>query len=79
MEARQRQLIIAHNLRQVWNILTINVLKEYLRILPSLFMCQFDLKWVNPELPGELGYVIPEKIILKAIQGIPAWFESVIN
>jgi len=39
-------MFIAYNLRRIGNILTVNVLKEYLRVLSSLFMLLFDLKWV---------------------------------
>jgi len=36
-------MFIAYNLRRIGNILTMNVLKEYLRILISLFRTVFDL------------------------------------
>ncbi|MCJ7715518.1 MAG: transposase, partial [Anaerolineales bacterium] len=36
-------MFIAYNLRRIGNILTMNVLKEYLRILASLFLSQTDL------------------------------------
>ena len=36
-------MFIAYNLRRIGNILTINVLKEYLRMLASLFFAIFDL------------------------------------
>jgi len=36
-------MFIAYNLRRIGNILTMNVLKEYLRMLASLFLAIFDL------------------------------------
>jgi len=36
-------MFIAYNLRRIGNILTIDVLKEYLRMLASLFLAIFDL------------------------------------
>jgi hypothetical protein len=36
-------MFIAYNLRRILNILTMDVLKEYLRILYSLFQEVFDL------------------------------------
>jgi transposase len=36
-------MFIAYNLRRIGNILTMNVLKEYLRILASVFLTIFDL------------------------------------
>jgi hypothetical protein len=36
-------IFIAYNLRRIGNILTMNVLKEYLRMLASLFLAVFDL------------------------------------
>lgn len=50
-------MFIAYNLRRIANILTRDVLKEYLRILYSLFMCLFDLNWVIFKLPRGLFYV----------------------
>jgi transposase len=56
-------MFIAYNLRRIGNILTMNVLKEYLRILYSLFMCLFDLKWVILKLPRGLCYVSPVRTV----------------
>jgi len=56
-------MFIAYNLRRIGNILTMNVLKEYLRILYSLFMCLFDLKWVILKLPRGLCYVSPARTV----------------
>jgi len=36
-------MLIAYNLRRIGNILTQGVLKEYLRMLVSLFLAIFDL------------------------------------
>jgi transposase len=36
-------MFIAYNLRRIGNILTLDLLKEYLRILISLFLCKTDL------------------------------------
>ena len=56
-------MFIAYNLRRIGNILTMNVLKEYLRILYSLFMCLFDLKWVVLKRSRGLCYVIPDRTV----------------
>ena len=39
-------MFIAYNLRRIGNILTMNVLKEYLRMLVSSFFMIFDLFWL---------------------------------
>ena len=54
-------MFIAYNLRRIGNILTMNVLKEYLRILSSLFMCLIGLKWVILRLSRDFCYVIPTR------------------
>jgi len=54
-------MFIAYNLRRIGNILTMNVLKEYLRILSSLFMCLFDLKWGILKLSRDFCYAIPAR------------------
>ena len=56
-------MFIAYNLRRIGNILTMNVLKEYLRMLYSLFMCLFDLKWVVLKRSRGLCYVIPDRTV----------------
>jgi transposase len=56
-------MFIAYNLRRIGNILTMNVLKEYLRMLSSLFMCLFDLKWVILKICKGLCDVIPDKTL----------------
>lgn len=52
-------MFIAYNLRRIGNILTMNVLKEYLRMLSSLFLSLFDLKWVILKPYNGLCDVIP--------------------
>ena len=47
-------MFIAYNLRRIGNILRLNVLKEYLRMLASLFFTIFDL-------PGSILMILPEK------------------
>lgn len=56
-------MFIAYNLRRIGNILTMNVLKEYLRMLYSLFMCLFDLKWVILKRSRGLCYVSPVRTV----------------
>jgi hypothetical protein len=56
-------MFIAYNLRRIGNILTMNVLKEYLRMLSSLFMCLFDLKGVVLKRSRGLCYVIPARTV----------------
>lgn len=56
-------MFIVCNLRRIGNILTMNVLKEYLRILSSLFKYLFHLKWVILKLYKGLCYVIPDRTV----------------
>ena len=56
-------MFIAYNLRRIGNILTMNVMKEYLRMLSSLFMCLFDLKWVILKRSRGLCYVITARTV----------------
>ena len=52
-------MLIAYNLRRIGNILTHDLLKEYLRMLVSLFLAVFDL------LRGKL--LIPEELIFSQV------------
>jgi len=56
---RRNIMFIACNLRRIGNILTMYVLKEYLRILSSLFVCLFDLKWGILKLSWDFCHAIP--------------------
>jgi hypothetical protein len=56
-------MFIAYNLRRIGNILTMNVLKEYLRKLSSLFMCLFDLQRAILKHPKWLCHVIPGRTV----------------
>ena len=47
-------MFIAYNLRRIGNILTSNVLKEYLRMLVLYFLAVFDLLRGNLLIPEEL-------------------------
>ena len=51
---------IACNLRRIGNILTLNVLKEYLRMLVSLFLAIFDLTGAVLRHFGLNGALKPE-------------------
>jgi len=53
-------MFIAYNLRRIGNILTLNVLKEYLRILVSVFLAIFDLTGAVLRHFGGHGVLIPE-------------------
>jgi len=53
-------MFIAYNLRRIGNILTLNVLKEYLRMLVSVFLAIFDLTGVVLRHFGGQGVLIPE-------------------
>jgi len=58
-------MFIAYNLRRIGNILTMNVLKEYLRILASVFLTIFDLiRSISEVCDGILfpGIQIPVKM-----------------
>jgi hypothetical protein len=60
-------MFIAYNLRRIGNILTMNVLKEYLRMLASLFLAIFDLiRSISEVYDGILfpGIQIPVKMKL---------------
>ena len=51
-------MFIAYNLRRIGNILTLEVLKEYLRMLSSLFLAIFDL-------PGAILMISEELVLVK--------------
>jgi transposase len=48
-------MLIAYNLRRIANILTPEVLKEYLRMLVSLFSCIFDFSGLFVMISGKLS------------------------
>jgi len=52
-------MFIAYNLRRISNIMTINVLKEYLRMLSCLFISLFDLSGAILKLSEALYLTIP--------------------
>jgi len=65
-------MFIAYNLRRIVNILTMDVLKEYLRILYSLFQAVFDL--------SELIFMMsesPEPAIIKTTSKNHLWLKTV--
>jgi len=47
-------MLVAYNLRRISNILTVGVLKEYLRMLASSFSGIFDLSWLYIVISGEI-------------------------
>ncbi|MGQ9620805.1 MAG: hypothetical protein ACUVTX_07470 [Bacteroidales bacterium] len=53
-------MFISHNLRRIGNILTVDVLKEYLRMLASLFFAIFDLIEAVLRNLGAPGALRPE-------------------
>jgi len=53
-------MFIAYNLRRIGNILTMNLLKEYLGILVSVFLAIFDLTGAVLKHFGGQGVLIPE-------------------
>ena len=55
-------MFIAYNLRRIGNILTMNVMKEYLRILVSSFFVIFDLSGLYLKLFGKKSPTKGEKI-----------------
>lgn len=61
-------MFIAYNLRRIGNILTMNVLKEYLRILIALFFVKIDLTWAILKLSEALDPTIPGLTVKKRLK-----------
>jgi transposase len=65
-------MFIAYNLRRISNIMTINVLKEYLRMLSCLFMSLFDLSGAILKLSEALYLTIPGLTVNTRLRPKPA-------
>jgi hypothetical protein len=71
-------MFIAYNLRRIGNILTMNVLKEYLRILVSIFLRIFDQSGGNlmtseGQLSSEIYLPVKNAGGLNRLRTVPFW------
>jgi hypothetical protein len=65
-------MFIAYNLRRIGNLLTLDLIKEYLRILLSLFFTVFDLIQDNLRQYSQSGYLKSSGERKNCVSPIPA-------